>query len=109
MQDITNRAGEGIMMVNAGDRAFGSSFLTKATLLGAGLLILLGTVLQLGVLGYDHLRPSNLWFFSVFAEGVWNMLAMHVNGPALNQVLRFWPLMLVSAGLGILMLGWERL
>ena len=96
-------------MVNAGRRAFSSTLSTKATVLGAGLLILLGIVLQLGVLGYDHVRPSNLWFFSVFAEGVWNMLAVHVNGPALDQVLRFWPLMLVSAGLGILMLGWDRL
>lgn len=97
------------MMVNAGRRELGSSFSTRATVLGAGLLILLGTVLQLGVLGYDHVRPANLWFLSVFAEGVWNMLAAHVNGPALEQVLRFWPLMIVSAGLGILMLGWERL
>lgn len=97
------------MMVNADRRAFGSSFSTKATVLGAGLLILLGTVLQLGVLGYGHVRPANLWFLSVFAEGIWNMLAAHVNGPALEEVLRFWPLTLVSAGLGILMLGWERL
>lgn len=97
------------MMVNADRRAFGSSFSTKATVLGAGLLILLGTVLQLGVFGYGHVRPANLWFLSVFAEGIWNMLAAHVNGPALEQVLRFWPLTLVSAGLGILMLGWERL
>lgn len=97
------------MMVNADHRALGTSFSTKATVLAAGLLILLGTVLQLGVLGYDHVRPANLWFLSVFAEGVWNMLAAHVNGPALEQVLRFWPLTIVSAGLGILMLGWERL
>ncbi len=97
------------MMVNARRRATGNSFSAKATVLGAGLLILLGTVLQLGVLGYDHVRPSNLWFVSVFAQGVWNVFAMHVNAPALDQVLRFWPLVFVSAGLGILMLGWERL
>lgn len=97
------------MIANAGRRAFGSSLSAKATMLGAGLLILLGTVLQLGVLGYDHLRPSNLWLFSVIGEGLWNMLALHLNAPALDQVLRFWPLVLVSAGLGILMLVWERL
>jgi hypothetical protein len=97
------------MMVNADRRAFRSSLSAKATMLGAGLLILLGTVLQLGVLGYDRMRPSNLWPVSVFAEGAWNMLAMHVNGPALDQVLRFWPLILVSAGLGILMLLWDKL
>ena len=96
------------MTANADRRAFSSSFSAKATWLAAGLLILLGTVLQLGVLGYDHLRPSNLWPFSVIAESVWNLLAMHANGPGVDQVLRFWPLMLVSAGLGILMLRLER-
>jgi hypothetical protein len=97
------------MMVNADRRAFGSSLSVKATMFGAGLLILLGTVLQLGVLGYDHVGPSSFWALSVFAQGLWNVLAMHVNAPAMDHVMRFWPLMIVSAGLGILMLGLERL
>lgn len=97
------------MMVNAGRRAFASSFSAKATMLGAGLLILLGTVLQLGIFGYDHVRSSNLWLVSVIGGGLWNMLAMHVNGPGVDQVLRYWPLVFVSAGLGVLMLVWEKL
>ncbi len=96
------------MIANAEGRALGRSFSSTATLLGAGLLILLGTVLQLGVLGYDHVRAANLWPFSVIVESAWNVLAMHANGPALDAVLRFWPLVLVSAGLAILMLRSER-
>lgn len=96
-------------MANVERRAFGSSFSARATVLAAGLLILLGTVLQLGVLGYNHLRLSNLWIFSVIAQNAWNVLAMHASGAALEQVARFWPLMLVSAGLGILMLCMERM
>lgn len=93
-------------MANVDRRAFGSSFSAKATVLAAGLLILLGTVLQLGVLGYNHVRPSDLWIFSVIAGSIWRVLAMY--GPVLAQVARFWPLVLVSAGLGILMLRVER-
>jgi hypothetical protein len=105
MHDTTIWAGERTMMANA-DR-LGSSFSAKATLLVAGLLILLGAVLQLGVLGYAHVR-SSLWFLSLIAEGVWNLLAMHANALGLGPFMRFWPLMLVSLGLGILMLRAER-
>jgi hypothetical protein len=108
MHGTTNGAGERIMMANADRRAFGSSFSAKATLLAAGLLILLGTVLQLGVLGYAHVRSSR-WFFSLIAESVWNLLAMHANGLGLGPFMRSWPLMLVGLGLGILMLRVERL
>jgi hypothetical protein len=110
MHGTTNWAGEAIMMVNADrHRAFGDSISAKSIVLGAGLLIALGIVLQLGVLGYGHVDPSNYWFFSVLTEGVWNLLSMHGAVSSLGQIARFWPLVLVSVGLGILMLRLERL
>ncbi|HLV95627.1 MAG TPA: hypothetical protein VKS44_10590 [Candidatus Acidoferrales bacterium] len=109
MNGNTNWAGEGIMMVNADQhRALGGSILAKSILLAAGLLIVFGIVLQLGVLGYGHVNPSNYWFLSVLTQGVWNLLSLHGSGSALGQIARFWPLVLVSVGLGILMLRLER-
>jgi hypothetical protein len=108
MHGDTNWAGEAIMMANAErQRGFGDSFSAKTIVLAAGLLILLGIVLQLGVLGYGHVNASNFWFFSVITESAWNLLLLHGNGSA-GQILRFWPLALVSVGLGILMLRLER-
>ena len=97
------------MMVNADrQRVLGDSLVAKSILIAAGLLILLGIVLQLGVLGYCHVSPSNYLFFSVLTEGAWNFLSLHGAGSPLEQVARFWPLVLVSVGLGILMLRLER-
>jgi hypothetical protein len=108
MDRTTNWAGEG-MMVNANQqRHFSESLLAKSMMIAAGLLIVLGTVLQLGQLGYDHISPGNFWLVSMVAQGLWNLVAMHMNGPAMQEVLRFWPLMLVSVGLGILMLRMEQ-
>jgi hypothetical protein len=91
------------MMVNAKTRRpFSESFSAKSIALVAGLLILSGIVFQLGELGYGHVNPANLWLISVVSESAWNVLAMRANGPALDDILRFWPLMLVSLGLGIL-------
>jgi hypothetical protein len=109
MNGNSNLAGEAIMMVNVQrGRAFGESISARTIFPAAALMILLGIVLQLGVLGYGHINSSNLWLLSTITESVWNVLAIHSNAPALGQVLQFWPLALVSVGLGILMLGVER-
>jgi hypothetical protein len=41
---------------------------------------------------------------TMVTEGVWNVLAMHCDGPALQQLLRFWPLVLVAFGMGLLLI-----
>ncbi len=97
------------MMLNANrQRHFSDSLLAKTMMIVAALLILLGTVLQLGELGYSHISIANFWLVSMFTQSAWNLLAMHINAPAMEEVLRFWPLMLVSVGLGILMLRMEQ-
>ncbi|HXW56937.1 MAG TPA: hypothetical protein VEJ67_14395 [Candidatus Cybelea sp.] len=92
-----------------GQRAWTDLFRARVAVVGAGLLILLGTVFQLGELGYGHINADNWWLLSTATQAVWNLLAFDVNGPALGEVLRFWPLVLVSVGLGILMLRVERI
>jgi hypothetical protein len=97
------------IMVNANrPNALSGSFSAASMALLAGLLILLGIVLQLGELGYGHINTTNFWLITVITQGAWNLLAMHGNGPALDDVLRFWPLALVSIGTGILVLRLER-
>ncbi|MGB0034275.1 MAG: hypothetical protein WBP79_02230 [Candidatus Acidiferrales bacterium] len=73
--------------------------------MGAAVLILLGLAFQLGELGYFHFGPGNFWLFSVLASGIWNMLALRLNVPVVGELLRYWPLILVGAGLAILMIG----
>jgi hypothetical protein len=105
MDSNTVRAGGEIMVNTNRQVSFGGSFSTTSiTLLIAALLILLGIVFQLGELGYGHVSPANYWFVSMITQSAWNLLALRTNGPALEEVLRFWPIALVSAGLGILML-----
>lgn len=70
--------------------------------MGAGLLILVGVVFQLAQLGYGMLTAKDFWFISMIAENIWNFLAMRSDLPALGELLRFWPLLLVVAGLGLL-------
>ncbi|MGH9688488.1 MAG: hypothetical protein ACRD5K_15500 [Candidatus Acidiferrales bacterium] len=72
------------------------------TLLAAGFLILVGIVFQLAQFGYDGLAAKNLWFISMIAENIWNFLAVRSDLPALGELLRFWPLLLVASGLGLL-------
>jgi hypothetical protein len=69
---------------------------------GAGLLILLGIVFQLAELGYGHINANNFWLFSVLASNVWGMVSAHMNVPALQDMLRFWPLLLVCSGFAML-------
>jgi hypothetical protein len=92
-----------------GQRAFRDSIAAKVTVVAAGLLILLGIVFQLGELGYGRINANNWWLVSTATQAVWSLLALRLNGPALGEVLRFWPLILLIVGLGILMLQRERL
>jgi len=71
---------------------------------GAGLLILVGLVLQLGALGYGHAQPGNIWIASTFVGSVWSMLYAQLDAPGVQALVTFWPLLLVSMGLAILLM-----
>ena len=75
---------------------------TAVLIIGALLLILVGTVLQLDVLGYAHLNSDNIWFMSVIAEGLWNAAATPMEMPSLREIVSFWPLLIVFSGFAIL-------
>jgi hypothetical protein len=81
--------------------ARGSS-LHIGTLLAAGFFILAGIVFQLAQFGYDGLAEKNLWFISMLATNAWSFLAANSDLPALSQFMRFWPMLLVAAGLALL-------
>ncbi len=70
---------------------------------GAGLLILVGLVLQLGALGYGHIQPGNFWIASTVVGSVWSMLIAQFDSPGVQQLATFWPLLLISMGLAILL------
>jgi hypothetical protein len=71
----------------------------------ATILILGGIVLQLGGLGYLHVGLSDLWMLVLILESAWNVISMHSSLPWLQQLVVFWPLLLVGAGLGILLVA----
>jgi hypothetical protein len=71
----------------------------------AGLLILVGLVLQLGALSYSHLQPSNIWVVSTVLRSAWSMLILQLHAQGMQAVLTFWPLLLVSLGLAIMLLS----
>lgn len=77
------------------------------TLLAAGFLILLGIVFQLAQFGYDGLAVRDLWFLSMIAGNIWNFLAAHSYVPALGELLRYWPMLLVATGLVLLALPYS--
>lgn len=70
---------------------------------GAGLLILVGLVLQLGALGYGHVQPGNIWIASTIVESVWSMLVAQLDSPGVQELATFWPLLLISMGLALLL------
>jgi len=71
--------------------------------IGAILLILAGFVLQLTMLGYGHFSADNLWFVPLVLEGIWNIIATPMDMPTLQELLRFWPLLIVCSGLVMLL------
>jgi hypothetical protein len=77
--------------------------LRAALLLPAAALIFIGSVFQLGMLGYGQLNPRDLWPAIMIIQTAWNLLAAHLNAPDLANVGQFWPLLLVGLGLAILL------
>lgn len=77
------------------------------TLLAAGFLILLGVVFQVAQFGYDGLAVRNFWFLFMIAGNIWNFLAARSDLPALGEMLRFWPMLLVATGVAILALPYS--
>jgi hypothetical protein len=77
------------------------------TSLGAGFLILVGVVFQLAQFGFDGIAVKNFWFLSMIAANVWNFLATRSDLPALAQLMRFWPMLLVISGLSLLALPYS--
>jgi hypothetical protein len=72
-------------------------------LFGAGLLIFVGIVFQLGEFICGRLSSTSYWLVHMIASNIWNMLALRLNAPGIGDVLRFWPLLLVGFGLAILL------
>jgi uncharacterized membrane protein len=66
-------------------------------------LILVGVVFQTAELGSAHAQLDNSWLFSVLASNIWNILSLRMNVSAMQDFLRFWPLLLVSLGLAIML------
>lgn len=71
-------------------------------------MILVGVVFQAGELGLGHFRLDNLWLVSVVASDLWNLMATHIGGPTVEEVLRYWPLILVGLGLSIMLATQEN-
>ncbi|MGH9746723.1 MAG: hypothetical protein ACRD59_11515 [Candidatus Acidiferrales bacterium] len=92
-------------MANANQRVSSNGAIYPAGifLFAAGLLILLGLVLQAAQIGWGHLVPNNLWLISVIVPGLWNMLAVQWNAPIWQELLKFWPLALVATGIAMLL------
>ncbi|HLW97962.1 MAG TPA: hypothetical protein VKR82_04900 [Candidatus Acidoferrales bacterium] len=74
--------------------------------LTAGVLLSLGAALQLGELGYGPYQPANRWMISMLANGAWHILKL-MDGAMLQYILQYWPMLLISFGLGILSLAWS--
>lgn len=70
---------------------------------GAGLLILVGLVFQLGALGYGHVQPDNVWVASTIVESGWSMVVAQLDAQGVQDFTKFWPLLLISMGLAILL------
>jgi hypothetical protein len=103
-QEITQEAMAMMMMTDAKPQfvTVGRT-LRVALLLPAAALIFLGSVFQLGMLGYGQLNPRDLWPAMLIVQSAWNLLVTHFNVPELATVFQFWPLLLVICGLGILL------
>ena len=76
--------------------------LRMALLLPAAALIFLGSVIQLGMLGYGQLNARTLWPVMMIFQSAWDLLAAHFHAPEMDSLAKFWPLLLVVCGLSIL-------
>ena len=93
-------------MTNANLQALSSlSFLGRVLIMaGAGLLFLVSLALQIGMLGYSHFQPGNLWIVSTILERAWSMLIGQLYSLGAQWLVTFWPLPPISFGLAILLL-----
>ena len=80
----------------------GPHILRMALLIPAAALIFLGSVIQLGMLGYGHLNPRDFWPAVMILQSAWDLFSGLFRGPELANIARFWPLLLVVCGLSIL-------
>ncbi len=91
-------------MTDAKPQLISGRLTLRATLLlPAAALIFLGSMFQLGMLGYGNLNPRDLWPAMMIVESAWNLLAMRFNAPQFGDLFQYWPLLLVGSGLAILM------
>jgi hypothetical protein len=86
-----------------------SSPMASLSWLVASLLILLGVAFELGMLGFGPYNSSDVWLFFVIGKNVWIALS-NLAVPELRDIVRVWPLMLVSLGSAILLIArrWNR-
>lgn len=90
-------------MTNANQQMRSSVNGSVAISAAAIVLILVGLVFQMFELGSAHAQPDNSWLFSVLASNIWNILSLRMNVSAMQDFLRFWPLLLVSLGSSIML------
>jgi hypothetical protein len=90
-------------MTNANQQTRSSVSGSVAISAAAIVLILVGLVFQMAELGSGQAQPDNFWLFSVLASNIWNILSLRMNVSAMQDFLRFWPLLLVSLGLAIML------
>jgi uncharacterized membrane protein len=90
-------------MTNANQQIRSSVSGSVAISAAAIVLMLVGFVFQMAELGSAHAQPDNSWLFSVLASNIWNILSLRMNVFAMQDFLRFWPLLLVSLGLAIML------
>jgi hypothetical protein len=84
-----------------------SSPISTSAWLVACLMILLGVAFELGMLGFGPYNSSGVWLFSVLGRNGWIMLADFV-APQLRELVKMWPLTLVTLGSAILLAARQR-
>ena len=68
----------------------------------AGVLIGLGLALQWAELLFMRFLSQNAWFFSTLLSESWNIIEASSAAAQWHQNLKYWPLLLVIAGVVIL-------
>jgi len=56
------------------------------------------------MLGFGPYNSSDVWLFSVIGKNMWIVLT-NLALPELREIVRIWPLVLVSLGSAILLIG----
>jgi ABC-type multidrug transport system fused ATPase/permease subunit len=101
--DRVSAGDENMTNANRQTQSAASTSGSAAISAAASVLVLVGIVLQGAELGYGHISSGNFWLFSVLATNIWNILSLHMNISSLQEICRFWPLLLVGFGLAIML------